>query len=410
MAGLFTGRAFAGFGPNQLEPGSGTPPVQQVLARRPGRLKALVREACPRRPGVYGMVDARGEVIYIGKAKCLRSRLLSYFRPKSRDPKAGRIVLAARGVVWEFAPSEFAALLRELELIRNWRPRFNVQGQPARRRRTFVCLGRRPAPYVFLSARPPSGVLVCYGPVPASRRAREAVRRINDWYRLRDCPQAQTMVFADQGELFPIVRAAGCLRYEIGTCVGPCAATCSRAEYASHVHQARAFLDGTNQDPLTVLASDMTAAAAALQFERASALRDRLEAIRWLFEHLDRLRQARDRHSFLYPVTGHEGQATWYAILRGRVVAAFAAPTDPESHQRAADLVGRVYSPNNLRSETTTAAHLDGVLLVASWFRRHPQERLRAFDPMQIQQTGFTTQPTFFAKPATFFDAARTVT
>src|ERR1700739_4950098 len=72
---------------------------------------ARIRQDCPRRPGVYGMVDARGEVIYVGKAKSLRARLMSYFRPRSRDPKAGRILEAARRIAWELLPREFAALL-----------------------------------------------------------------------------------------------------------------------------------------------------------------------------------------------------------------------------------------------------------------------------------------------------------
>src|SRR5581483_11006861 len=128
---LFAPPAFSGFGPNTLFPQ--TPDVTTVRASRPSRLRDKVRELCPRRPGVYGMVDAAGGLAYVGKAKCLRSRLLSYFRPKSRDEKAGRVVRDARLIAWEPASSEFAALLRELELIRRWQPRHNVQGQPKRR-------------------------------------------------------------------------------------------------------------------------------------------------------------------------------------------------------------------------------------------------------------------------------------
>lgn len=387
MAGLFSGRTLVGFGPHQLEAGHGPSCFHQVQARPPGRLRALVRQECPRRPGVYGMLDARGELIYIGKAKCLRGRLLTYFRPKSRDPKAGRILGATRTIVWEEARSEFAALLRELELIRRWRPRFNVHGQPTRRRRTFVCLGRKPAPYVFLSTRPPAGVLACYGPVPAGRRAREAARRLNDCFRLRDCPQSQEMVFADQGDLFPILRAAGCLRYEIATCSGPCAAACLRTEYAAQVRAARAFLDGTSRTPLDAFEKEMAMAAAALEFERAEALRDKLESLHWLFGHLERLRQAREQHSFVYSIIGHDGQETWYAIHCGRVLAALPAPADPVNCRRGADLIDKVYQNGNRRAEVSTAEHLDGVFLVVSWFRRHPQERNRTHDPKKILKT-----------------------
>src|SRR5262249_26811429 len=151
--------AFTGFGPIGLLPAGVLSVIHLVRGRRPSELRAGVRFECPRHPGVYGMVDARGELIYVGKAKCLRTRLLSYFRASSRDPKAGRIREATRLLAWDPAQTEFSALLRELELIRRWQPRFNVQGQPKRKRRTLVCLGRRPAPYAFLAPRVTASVV-----------------------------------------------------------------------------------------------------------------------------------------------------------------------------------------------------------------------------------------------------------
>src|SRR5439155_11599254 len=194
-----------------------------------------------------------GELIYVGKAKNLRARLLSYFRPRSRDPKAGRIVHRARAVVWEPASSEFAALLRELELIRRWQPRFNVQGQPERRRRVYVCIGKKSAPFGFVAERPPRTAQRIFGPVPVGFKVREAVRRLNDLFRLRDCPQAQEMIFAEQAELFPGVRDFGCLRYELGTCLGPCAAACSRKGYMNNVRRVHAFLAGEDRGTLDEL-------------------------------------------------------------------------------------------------------------------------------------------------------------
>src|SRR5262249_39842118 len=272
----------------------------------------------PRRPGVYGMVDAHGELIYVGKAKSLRARLLGYFRPSSRDPKAGRIVARTASLLWEYCPSEFAALHRELELIRRCRPRFNVQGQPQGRRRPYVCLGREPAPYAFLSARPPARLLAQFGPVPAGEQVRQAVRRLNDWFQLRDCSQSQQMVFPDQTELFPVVRSAGCLRFEIGTCLGPCAGACARSSYRERVQAAHAFLAGTEKPPLEILEREMIAAAAAQAFERAAALRDKREALRWLADQLERLRTARQHYSFIYPVPGDHGPDRWYLIHGGR--------------------------------------------------------------------------------------------
>jgi len=201
---LFARGTFTGFGPHGLQPDL-VLPLAQIEGSRPAALKLKLRRDCPARPGVYGMLDKCGELIYVGKSKCLRGRLLSYFRPKSRDPKAGVIVRDTQRIVWESSACEFTALLRELELIRRFRPRFNVQGQPHRRRRTFLCLGRRPAPYAFVSARPSGPLLGVYGPIPAGSKASEAARRLNDLFKLRDCPQAQEMRFRDQQDLFEML-------------------------------------------------------------------------------------------------------------------------------------------------------------------------------------------------------------
>jgi excinuclease ABC subunit C len=365
------------FGPNALERSTPAPSVQQVRSPRVSGLRVLVRQECPRRAGVYGMLNDRGELIYVGKAKCLRSRLLSYFRVKGRDPKAGRIIRDTKTLVWENAPSEFAALLRELQLIRRWRPRFNVQGQPKRRRPLYVCLGHRPAPHAFLSRFPTAGSVACFGPVPAARAAWHAVRFLNDWFQLQDCPSAQEMIFADQPELFPVVRAAGCLRYEIGTCLGPCLGACMRRDYLGRVRAAQGFLAGTNLGPLDAIKRQMSASATALEFERAAALRDRLEALTWLHERLKHLRQARQRQSFIYPVQGHAGTWLWYLIQHGYVVAAMPAPLKNADRKIALAQLRRVYKKPAPAPGAVPASEIDGVLLVAAWFRRHPEERAR---------------------------------
>jgi excinuclease ABC subunit C len=394
VGGLFSGH-FAGFGDNPFQVSPDPLPLHQINGRRPGALRARVREQCPKRPGIYGMIDGDGRLIYVGKAKCLRSRLLSYFRPRGREPKAGRIVQQSRSIVWEHAPSEFAALLRELQLIGAWRPRLNVHGQPGRWRRTYVCLGRQPAPHAFLARRPPARVLGFFGPIPGGRRAHDTVRSLNDWFQLRDCPQPQTMLFADHNELFPSERAAGCLRYEIGTCLGPCAGACSERAYADRVRAARAFLAGNDTARLQKLKWDMTAASEALAFERAALLRDRLERMLWLWNQLRFVRLARERHSFVYPVAGYDHTTVWYLINGGCVRTAVAAPVDIQSRRLAAAAINRVYGGECGRAgrELTTASAeagaereyeiIEEVLLVSAWFRRHPGELEATLSPQE---------------------------
>jgi len=367
------------FGSCALDPGKEPPKLHIVSGRRSSQLRSEIRRLCPRKPGVYGMLDRHGELIYVGKAKSLRARLLSYFRRRSRDPKAGRILRHTGSIAWETSPNEFAALHRELELIRRWRPRLNVQGQPLRRRFTFVCLGRPPAPYLFLARRPPPSTLACFGPIPLGRRAREAVRRLNDWFGLRDCPHVQEMVFADQAELFPVIRAAGCLRYEIGTCLGPCLAACSQDDYSRKSGLARDFLAGIDLSPLVILERNMATASARQEFERAALLRDKLASLRWLHDKLDQQRW-RLRESFIYPVSAVGRETIWYLVHGGRTVAAIPEPQDAEGAGAAAELIDVVYRRDPVRL-LDSYEHYDGLLLVASWFRRYPQQRKRTMQP-----------------------------
>ena len=117
---------FVDFGDDPLMP-YGLGDLARISAARTEELKMLVSQYAPKMPGVYGMLDATGKLIYVGKSKLLRNRLLSYFMPNNSDEKAGRIVQNAETIVWEKQPSDFAALLREQMLIRRFQPRMNVE-------------------------------------------------------------------------------------------------------------------------------------------------------------------------------------------------------------------------------------------------------------------------------------------
>jgi excinuclease ABC subunit C len=377
MSHLFRDGKFLDFGPCASVPADIERRTARVEGIKPAALRSQVRLLAPSRPGVYGMLDGDEQLIYVGKAKNLRVRLQSYFRRKGRPPKAGRIIAHARSIVWEVLPSEFASLLRELELIRRWRPRWNVQGQPLRRRLTFLCMGRAPAPYLFLSRTISARVQAAFGPITANDRALDAVRRLNDFFQLRDCPQPQEMIFPDQGELFPGVRDPGCLRMEIGTCLGPCTGTCTRRDYQAQVRKARDFLAGKDLAPLAQLQAQMQAAAEAQQFERAAALRDRLTVLQWLADRLARVRKAQQEMSFIYPVAGWDGSTTWHLIHGARTVASVQKPCDAATRKLAAEQIDAIY--RNRAGLLDSYEHADSMMVVRQWFRKHPGERERCF-------------------------------
>jgi excinuclease ABC subunit C len=384
VEGFIFHRPFENFGPSALDPWKDPLAWLCFQGERANSLRRRVRHQAPKLPGVYGMLSADDELIYFGKAKCLRARLLCYFRPRSRDPKAGRILKQTQRIVCEVQSSEFAALHRELELIRRFRPRFNVQGQPRHRRRQFVCLGRKPAPYVFLTRHPPAWVRALFGSVPGGETARQAVRWINDAFGLRDCPQSQAMRFADQGALFPLVHGAGCLRHEIGTCLGPCTGELTQARYSQGVRAAQAFLYGEDTTTLRRLHEQMAAASKAQEFEKAASLRDKWRAVRWLCEHLDRLRQAQRLGTWIYPVRGEGRRDMWYVLHAGRTAAALPWPKDANAIKATESILETVLRREKEAALRQTSKEIEDVLLASSWFRKHPDEKALLRDPEDV--------------------------
>src|SRR5262245_61633328 len=109
-------------------------------------MREHVRAGADDRPGVYRMIAAGGEVVYVGKSKRLRTRLLSYFRAEYPSDKGARILREAEQIEWDYTPSEFAALLAELRMIKSHRPRFNVAMKRDDRNYCFIKITRGAAP------------------------------------------------------------------------------------------------------------------------------------------------------------------------------------------------------------------------------------------------------------------------
>jgi excinuclease ABC subunit C len=374
-------REFDGFGPFTLGPGK-EPRVTELLLPGDDRTtRRLLRRYCPGRPGVYGMVDAADELIYVGKSKSLCDRLLSYFGAAARGEKGGRIVDHTVRLLWEPSPHEFVALVRELELIRGWQPRFNVRGRSERFRRSYVCLGRGPAPQVRLAYRPAAGDSILFGPLAATRGSRHAVALVNNCFGLRDCSPRVAVAFADQLELFPQPRGALCMRHEMGDCLGPCAAACTWAEYEDRVRQARDFLAGRDRTILRRLEASMREAAGRHQFERAAALRDQWTAMAELDSRLRRLRHVCRDYRFVYPLPGYGRRQLWYLVDRGQVAGCVGAPHNAATADRCLRLLDAVFPPGRSPQVTEMPEDLDATMLVLLWFRKHPEELNRTLTP-----------------------------
>jgi excinuclease ABC subunit C len=353
--------------------------VSTVVAPPSAALREQVRQSARNLPGTYRMLAEDGEVLYVGKSKAIRTRLLSYFRAREGE-KAYRLVREADRVEFDYEPNEFAALLRELKLIKRYRPRYNV-----RYRRdalySFLKLSRDSAPRLFVVRQVADDAATYFGPFPGGRRIVDGVRELNDALGLRDCAQTVPIHFADQGELFPVDRTPRCHRHELGLCTGPCAGGCTRGEYMQVVELARRFLDGEGDEPLRRVQARMELAVARWDFEHAAALRERLARLELLRHEFARLREALESLTFRYILPGVDGEDRLYLVRRGTVRAEMPAPRTRTERRRADRVAQEVFGAPEHGGTMVSTRKVEEILLLAHWFRTRPDELARTIPP-----------------------------
>lgn len=362
--------------------------MSRRLARRPvprpatdlQALRLRVRGRAENRPAVYRMLDADGRIIYVGKAKRLRTRLMTYFRAEYPDDKAARILYASHDITWDYVPSEFAAYLGELRQIKRYRPAFNYRGNLTRRA-VFIKVSKGPAPRVYAGEAVSRDDTRCYGPFRSLARTGEAVRTLNDLLGLRDCAATMPIVFSGQGDLFGSTRQAACMRHEFGFCSGPCAGFVSQRDYRSQLQTAIAFLEGRTIQPIDRVVAAMQQASTADRFELAARWREKFDHLEWLLAATSRARTAVDLLTFVYRDAGTFGDDRVYLVRQGVVRATFADPTTPLETEAfravvTAELAREEALPGPLPLES-----VDEILLLMAWFRAHP-DALRNTTPL----------------------------
>jgi excinuclease ABC subunit C len=365
------------------------PPATDLRA-----LRQRVRALAENRPGIYRMIDAAGRVLYVGKAKRVRTRVLSYFHATYPDDKAARILAAASGVTWDYVASEFAAHLAELREIRRFRPPFN-RHMNRRRDAVFITVGPGTggaatrgggtsghAAKIGVTATVGRRDARYFGPFTSPGRAAAAVRVLNDLLGLRDCADRLPIVFAGQGDLFDAPRRAACLRYDFGTCTGPCAGLVAEAEYQRRVQAALSFLDGLAIHPIDRVVLEMTRASESRDFEAAARWREKFEHLEWLLAAGARARAAIELLTFVYRDPGTFGDDRIYLIRHGAVRASYPNPTTPIEDQAFRAVVRDELARPAPWAGRLDATTIEETLVLLSWFRRHA-EALRRTEPLE---------------------------
>jgi excinuclease ABC subunit C len=222
-------------------------------------------DSLPSRPGVYRMLDVAGEILYVGKARSLKSRVGSYFQASNVQPKVQALVARTHHMEVTITNSDTEALLLEFNLIKKHRPRFNV-----------VLRDDKSFPFVHLDTGHEFPRLSFYrgsrkepgrffGPYPSAGAVRETLQQLQKLFRLRNC---EDTYFAN--------RSRPCLQYQIQRCTGPCVGLISKEAYARDAAAAIKVLEGRDDEVQQELGRRMETAAERLEFEEAARLRDQL--------------------------------------------------------------------------------------------------------------------------------------
>jgi len=256
----------------------------------------------PTTPGVYLMKDARGRVIYIGKAVNLRSRVSSYFTDAATvDRRTADLVLEIADVDFIETDSDVDALLLEARLIKDVQPRFN---QELKDDKTFPYLEihiREDFPRVEFTRKPQSKGTKLYGPFTNARKLRGTIAVLQKIFRFRTC----TLDIDEGDERWRWFRP--CLLHSINQCTAPCNLRISKEDYRDDINRLRLFLDGKKKRLLKDLHTEMQQASKELKFERAARIRDEIEALENLNLRGDLEQHAQPEVFYIDPKRGMAG-------------------------------------------------------------------------------------------------------
>jgi excinuclease ABC subunit C len=219
-------------------------------------------------PGVYRMLNAASEVLYVGKARNLRARVSNYARPSGHSGRIARMISETASMMFLTTRTETEALLLEQNLIKQLKPRYNVLLRDDKSFPNILIPTDHPFPMIRKHRGKRSDKGHYYGPFASAGAVNRTLNQLQRVFLLRTCTDA-----AYSGRTRP------CLLYQIKRCAAPCVGKVDAAEYGALVADARRFLEGKTTDVQANLAAEMSKASEAMEFERAAALRDRIKAL-----------------------------------------------------------------------------------------------------------------------------------
>jgi excinuclease ABC subunit C len=288
----------------------------------------------PTEPGVYLYRDEAGEILYVGKAKNLRSRVKSYFAGGDQPAKTRQLVLHIRSIDWIILNNEVEALLLENKLIKQHTPKYNIDLKDAKSY-AYISLTREPYPRV-LTSRKVSRKLESFGPYTEGFTRQDLQRAVVRVFKLRTCKT---------------LHKRACLNYHIHMCTAPCVGNVSAEQYEQQVKQARSFLGGNYEQTINNLTDQMQDASANERFEEALELRKQINSIRLLTQRqiVDNERRF-DQDVMAFKLVGEKMHVVQMGIRKGVLLGKkeFTVDVQPQIEQ---EFLKAFYTSNQIPRE-----------------------------------------------------------
>ncbi len=243
----------------------------------------------PDSPGCYLMKDASGEIIYVGKAVNLKNRVRSYFRDTAHTPKVAAMIAHIDDFDVLLCETNLEALILECNLIKLHKPYYNILLKDDKHYPYLKVDMRQPFPRLELCRKMEKDGAKYFGPYIGANAVRQVIEAVRDVFPIRSCKQV----------LPPKNPKRPCMNYDIGRCLAPCAGKCTEETYREMMEGVLSFLGGDYDSVLKKLKKDMEEAAAALRFEKAAAIRDKIRDVQGLMERQIALRTDRSEQDLI---------------------------------------------------------------------------------------------------------------
>ena len=258
------------------------------MARWSEKLEEKIR-MLPDSPGCYLMKDAAGEIIYVGKAVNLKNRVRSYFRDTAHTPKVAAMIAHIDDFEILLCETNLEALILECNLIKLHKPYYNILLKDDKHYPYLKVDMRQPYPRLELCRRMEKDGAKYFGPYIGANAVRQVIEAVRDVFPIRSCRQA----LPAKSPRRP------CMNYDIGRCMAPCAGKCTEEAYREMMEGVLSFLDGDYEGVIRKLRKDMETAAAAMRYEKAASIRDKIRDVEGLMERQIALRTDRSEQDLI---------------------------------------------------------------------------------------------------------------